>query len=410
MRVALVVGRYAPALDGVSDYVARLAAGLRGAGVDAVVAAAGAGPSRSSAPAAAGRAQDEVPVVRLAERPDAGGTVAAAGALRRLRPDLVHVHFAPSAYGFRPWVGLLPRLGVGAPVVTTLHEYGWWTAAPLPPPAWRTLERRGWLDREALCLPTRSRALLVSGPGTAEVLAARLGRVARVVPVPSNVDLPQDEPTRRRLREQGRALRGLPPDATVLVVFGFVHPVKGVRYLLEAVAALRAEGRDVRLVVAGGFESLALPDDEARAFEAELRGLVTALGLDAVVEVTGFLPEQEAAQVLLAADAAVLPFTAGVTAKSGSLVAVLAAGLPAVLTRADPSDPALVDGVTAVLVDRVRDAPALADGVRRVLDDPGLAARLADGGRRLAARRGWPEVVARHLDVYRSVLAGTGRG
>ena len=118
MQTALVVGRDDPRRDGVADYVHRLAAHLPGHGVAPVVV-------------------------------EAGGRVgAAARELDRLRPDLVHVQFAPSAYGFSPAVGLLPAL-VRAPVVTTLHEYGWWSwPAAVPDGAWRPLERAGLWDRE----------------------------------------------------------------------------------------------------------------------------------------------------------------------------------------------------------------------------------------------------------------------
>src|SRR4051812_38973336 len=91
MCVELVVGRYRPDRDGVSAYVERLAAALPALGVQVTVT--------------------EWPGVRRFEpRPDA---------------DLVHVQFAPSAYGYSGGIGLLP-LRTRQPIVTTLHEYDWW--------------------------------------------------------------------------------------------------------------------------------------------------------------------------------------------------------------------------------------------------------------------------------------------
>ena len=53
---------------------------------------------------------------------------------------------------------------------------------------------------------------------------------------------------------------GVPVDAQVVAFFGFVHPVKGLRYLIEALARLRGAGRDrLHLLILGGFTSLALP-------------------------------------------------------------------------------------------------------------------------------------------------------
>ncbi|WP_345033548.1 glycosyltransferase [Kutzneria kofuensis] len=88
-------------------------------------------------------------------------------------------------------------------------------------------------------------------------------------------------------------------------------------------------------MVVGGFESLAMPPDEAAAYRAELEALA-----DERVEFTGHLPVHEVSAVLHGADVAVLPFTAGVTTKSGALLTVLAHGLPTVVT--DAGDPELV--------------------------------------------------------------------
>ena len=62
----------------------------------------------------------------------------------------------------------------------------------------------------------------------------------------------------------------MPEDAELVVFFGFVHPVKGLRYLVDAVARLAGEHPRLHLLVLGGFTSLALPEDEAAAFRDEL--------------------------------------------------------------------------------------------------------------------------------------------
>ena len=362
MRVALVVGRDEPRQDGVADYVHRLADRLPRQGVVPVVVAAG------------------------------GRVGAAARDLDRLRPDVVHVQFAPSAYGYSPAVGLLPSL-VRAPVVTTLHEYGWWSwPGRLPGALWRPLESRGRWDRETGRLGVASAALLATNAAHAQVVRERLGRAARVVPIGPNVDRVPSDPAATRRRY------GLPARAPVVVFFGFVHPVKGVRWLLRAVAALRvAEQPDLRLVVAGGFESLALPGQEARDFEAELRGEVAALGLDEAVTLTGWLPADEVSALLSAADVAALPFTAGLTTKSGSMLAVLDHDLPLVGTRGPGTGPE-VEG--AALLGPVRESEVLAANLRRA-----LAGDVPPGGRALADAHSWDALASAHAEVYEAVRA-----
>ncbi len=390
MRVAVVTGRYARRLDGVADYVGRLADALPGAGVDPVVVSA--------------RGAD-APCVEACAAWGPRGVLEAARAVADLRPDVVHVQFAPSAYGFSPAVGLLPAAlarRTRAPVVTTLHEYGWWSWPPrVPAAAWCALERGGRWDRETLLLGPRSAALVATNAEHAAAVRARLGREPVVVPIGANVA--DHGVARTAARAHVRAAYGVPDAARLLLFFGFVHPVKGVRQLLDALADLRRDG-DVRLVVAGGFTSLALPEDEARAFRAELEQRARDRGVAAAVSFTGHVPAAEVSTLLRAADAVVLPMTAGVTTKSGALLAAMEHGAPVVATAAERPDPDLVDGRTVVVVPERRDADGIARGVRRVLGDDRLRERVARGGQQLALARSWPVAAARHAQLYGEVL------
>lgn len=395
MRVALVAGALRTDLDGVADYALRLADELRTAGAAVVVVHAGPAPVPS--PPGAIR-------VGRAWTPRAIGR--AAVVLRSA--DVVHVQFAPSMYGFRGGVGALPLALAGVPMVVTLHEYGWWRWAALPAALWHPLERVGLIDRETGLLVPRSRRVVVTNPGHRSAVEARFSARPGIetIPIAANVavhDEVEDALDRRASRRRTRADLRIGPDTTVLAFFGFVHPVKGVRYLVEALAALRLEGRDVHLLLVGGFESLALPAGEAERFREEIQAVIRDAGVVDAVTVTGFLPAADVSRMLPAADLAVLPFTAGVTTKSGSLLTVLAHELPTIVTSGSAPDPELIDGLTCLVVPAVRDAAAIADAVHR-LDDPGLRSRVTEGARSITSARTWPMIARRHLDLYRSVL------
>lgn len=367
----MVQGRAEPERDGVADYVVHLTRALCADGVDVV----------------------DVPV---------DGLCAAARRVRAARPDLVHVQFAPSAFAFSPRPGLLPDLLRGTPVVTTLHEYGWWAAPSwMPEWVWRAGERRRWFDRETWRLAPASAVAVTTNAGHARVLAHRLGMDAVRVPLAPNVpDLGGAQP-----RDVVRTRLGVPRDAQVVAFFGFVHPVKGLRYLVEAVAALRREGRALHLLVLGGFTSLALPEPAARAFRAELAAWTRTCGVAEHVTVTGHLPAGQVSAALHASDLAAFPFTAGTTTKSGALLSAFAHGLPTLVTAAYPPDPELVDGQTVVVAPRVRDARVLVEGLRQLLDDPPLRERVARGGAALAADRTWERIAAAHRELYTRVLS-----
>lgn len=402
MRIGLLSGELAPGHDGVSDYTIRLADALRDLGADPKIL--------TTTTRAAGVAD----AIGVAEGWDRRGVVAAARVIRRLGLDVLHVQFAPSAYGYQGAVGALPLLlGRRLPLVTTLHEYGWWTWRPAAVPEqvalrlWGPAEAVLGVDRETILLAPRSAAVVVTNPAHAAVAGARLPR-ARVVTVPigPNLDGPALGAAGASRVEARRRLRtriGATPSAEVLVFFGFVHPVKGIPHLLEATIALRRSRPELAVVIAGGIESLALRGGEADLWKAEVGALVAGAGLDEVVTLTGHLPAAEVSECLLGGDVGVLPFNAGVTGKSGSLMAVLDHGLPCVGTVADPPDPGLVDGRELLLVPR-RDSAALADAIERVLGDAYLAAELVGGGHHYVADgRSWPAIARAHLDLYGSL-------
>ncbi|MGS2617345.1 glycosyltransferase family 4 protein [Micromonospora sp. LZ34] len=384
IRVAMLHGPGPPERDGVSDYVRHLLAALDRVGVEVTA----------------------VPV-----RPDgdgwAGATARAAREARRLAPNLVHVQFAPSAYRFSGHPGLLPlRLRRTVPLVTTLHEYGSW-ACPgwLPGRLWSAVERTRRWDRESGRLVPASAAVIVTNPGHAAVLRSRTGRDAVHIPIAPNVT---DQLGASTAGHRLRAELGLPEGAPVLVFFGFVHPVKGVRYLIEALPELRRAHSDLRLLVVGGFTSQALPEAEARAFHAELTALARRHGVADAVTFTGPLPAERVSAALHAGDVAVLPFTAGVGTKSGALLAALAHGLPTAVTLPEAGDDELArSGAVAVIRER-RDAAAVARTVGKLLADPVLRRRLAERGRAFAAAYSWPRVAAAHRDLYRRTLERAG--
>jgi glycosyltransferase involved in cell wall biosynthesis len=386
VRVAMVCGPAPPERDGVSDYVRRLVAVLAGVGVEAV-----------PVPVCPMRTAGVSPERWLA------ATRRAADTVRRLRPDLVHVQFAPSAYRFSALPGLLPLLlPATPPLVTTVHEYGWWAAPSwVPEPVWWLAERARVWDRETGRLVPASAAVVVSNPQHGARLQARTGKSPTEVPLAPNVD---DQPADPGVVEGVRRSLGLAPDARLLVFFGFVHPVKGLRYVIEALPSLRLTRPDLHLLVIGGFTSQALPEPEARAFRHELDDLARRHGVTGALTFTGHLPAAEVSAALHACEAAVLPFTTGVTTKSGAVLTTLTHGLPTAVTVADVPDPHLRDGQTVAVIPARRDAAAVARTLERLLGDAALRRRLTDGGRRLAARHSWHRVAAAHRALYDGVL------
>jgi glycosyltransferase involved in cell wall biosynthesis/acetyltransferase-like isoleucine patch superfamily enzyme len=406
-RVGLVCGHFDPSRDGVADYTRQLARYLRSAGLEPLICTADSYVGPRATVGADG-------AVGVTDRWDVAGVVRAARELADLQVDVVHVQFAPSAFGFSRAVGLLPLLvPTGLPVVATLHEYGVWAAAGggvrLRSAAWSAVERRRLADRETLLLAIRAARLLTTAPEHDLVLAARFPGGLAAVQMPVGPNIPVSPLDRDHARQLGRSVLGLPPDAVLAVFFGFLHPAKGLERLVEAVAQVRPAWPRLRLVLAGGLESHSVLGADAVALRHELENVARRHGVADAVTFTGHLPEPDVSLLLQSADLAVFPFNAGVTEKSGSLVAALAHGVPTVATSppAVLTQPTVIDGVLRV---PPRDTAALADALRQVLSDPALAARLAEDGRAKAAARSWPRIAALHAQMYAEVVDRADRG
>ncbi|HEY9376108.1 MAG TPA: glycosyltransferase family 4 protein [Jiangellaceae bacterium] len=391
-RVGLVCGYLDPTRDGVADYTRRLAVHLRSAGLDPVVV--------TTHDWARVSGEDAVGVT---QRWDVSGVVSAARAIRHMALDLVHVQFAPSVFGFSRAVGVLPRfLPRQIPLIVTLHEYGVWSSGTrgrgVRSALWSAVERWGYAERETLLLAPRATCLLVPSAEHLTVLRSRLPRHAPPtleVPIGLNVEITAVDKAQARA-EVRRALCAT-PDAPLVVFFGFLHPEKELDQLIAAVAAVQVQLPGTQLMLIGGEESHSVPSSAAHELRRRLEQIAASTGVQ--VHFTGYLPDPEVSRLLQAADVAAFPFSMGVTRKSSSLLAALAAGLPVVATAAPGERPASRESDGVFLV-QPGDTAGLADALVQVLGDPALADRLTTAGRARAASHGWDAIAAAHAEVY----------
>jgi hypothetical protein len=161
-----------------------------------------------------------------------------------------------------------------------------------------------------------------------------------------------------------------------IVLVGRLSPRKGTDVAVEALALLRAQGRDVELELCGSV----FPGYEW--FEEQLRARAAAPDLAGAVRFSGYTsptwPALARAEVVLVPSRAE-PF-------GNAAVEAQLAGRPVIASAVQGLAEIVTSGETGLLVPP-DDATALAAAIATVLDDPVLARSLADAGRASAERQ-----------------------
>ncbi len=286
--------------------------------------------------------------------------------------------------------GLLAIERLGLPVLATIHH-------PITvdrrlemehaETAWQRFSKSRWYaftKMQTRVASRMTRVLTVSQNSNNDIHADHGVPVERMHVVPVGVDQDLFRPLPDVKRVKGRIITTASADVTM----------KGLRYLLEAVAKLRTE-RHIELVVIGRLKE---GGPSARTIDE--------LGLrDVVTFVTG-VPEQRIIELYSEAELAVVPSLY----EGFSLPAIeaMSCGVPLVATTGGALPEVVgADGDTALVVEP-GDSDALAAKIRVALDHPELRARVGAAGRqRVIDRWTWRHTAVGTVEQYRALLSET---
>lgn len=178
----------------------------------------------------------------------------------------------------------------------------------------------------------------------------------------------------------------------VMAILARIEPYKGHLLLIKAAAALAAEGRKFKLIIAG-----------TGSFEAEVKRQAEARGLTDHIIFLGFTKE---VPLILSAVDVQMNASYGTEACSIALLEGFSLGVPVIASDYGGNPYAIDDGADGLLFES-RNAEDLAAKIRLLMDDPALRERLGKGAREIYLRRFTGEIYARNVEaVYEKVLEG----
>jgi glycosyltransferase involved in cell wall biosynthesis len=285
--------------------------------------------------------------------------------------------------------GLLRIQDLGFPLVATIHHpimvdrdaelqsVRWW---------WKKLKVRRWysfVGMQKKVSKNLSHVITVSEQSKQDVAKEFAIPIQRLHVVPNGIDTDMFRPLPDVKRDENRIITTTSSDV----------PIKGLRYLLEAVASIAKE-RSINVTVVGTPRN-----------DKGVGKLVRKLGLDRFVEFTGRIEDKDFAPYYARATLAVVPslyegfgFPAGeAMACKTPVVSTTGGALPEVV------------GDAGVLVPP-GDAKALEQAIVSLLDDSERRDRLGEEGfRRVHENFTWKRAAERMVAVYREAMNANGR-
>jgi glycosyltransferase involved in cell wall biosynthesis len=252
---------------------------------------------------------------------------------------------------------------------------------------WRQITKRRWysfLGMQKRVLKKLPRLVTVSQTSRHDIIDQFGVRPERIDVVPVGVDQEIFKPRPEAEKVPGRILAVISSDV----------PLKGLAYLLEAVAKLRTEVPNAHLIVIGRMR----PEDPSRKTAVRF-----GLGPDAVT-FTGNISYEEMIRLYGTAEVACVPSLY----EGFSLPAIqaMSSGLPLVCTNAGAVPEVAGTHEHTALIVEPGDPGALAGALKRVLEDlDGLGAHLSANAReRVLDRFTWAAMAKQTAEQYRILI------
>lgn len=290
--------------------------------------------------------------------------------IRRLRPDLVQVQ----------------GIGMGVPAFLAKKLLG------TPYIVWGrgTDVYLSWLFKKPiskLVLRNPDRVIALTEDMKKEI-QKNYGRPVDVIP--NGIDLESYEalPAKSAIRDK----LGLDNDERIIVFVGTLRPVKGVKYLIEALDIIKRKDTTAKLMLVG--------DGEERH---SLEGRVEELNLGSSVTFVGKVPNEKVTQYMAAADILVLPSLS--EGFPNVALEAMAVGLPVVASMVGGLPELIEEGENGFLTEP-KSPDQIADRTLLLLCDEQLRRRISMNNREKVKVYSWERVVDKVEEIYKKHVSG----
>lgn len=297
--------------------------------------------------------------------------------------DVVHIQHEYSIYKFDDRLpSVLQELEANTKKIITIH-----CVRPAQ------FSERGAVDEDfAARIAGLANEVIVHLP-TQEAILTRLGipsEKIHVIPHGTELSDVDKEGSRKRL--------GLPVDAKILLMFGFVKPHKNFHIVLEALAEILEELRGVYVFIAGGLAPTASEKD--RKYAESITKKIEELTLENnVIYPNKFFPNEDVPYLLRAADIVLFPYYEEDRSASGSFHLAIGAKKPIIASRI-PKFEELKNICDECLV-LPYNSSGIAGIAIRLFEDQEFRQYIFDRTEEYRDLTSWQAVASQHLQLYK---------
>jgi glycosyltransferase involved in cell wall biosynthesis len=296
--------------------------------------------------------------------------------------DVVHIQHEYSIYKFDDRLpSVLQELDANTKKIITIH-----CVRPAQ------FSERGAVDEDfAARIAGLANEVIVHLP-TQEAILTRLGipsKKIHVIPHGTELSDVDKDGSRKRL--------GLPVDAKILLMFGFVKPHKNFHIVLDALGEILGKFRDVYFFIAGGLAPTASEKD--REYAESITKKIEELKLERnVIYPNKFFPNEYVPYLLRAADIVLFPYYEEDRSASGSFHLAVGAKRPIIASRI-PKFEELKNICDESLV-LPYNSSGIAGIAIRLFEDQEFRQYVFDRTEEYRNLTSWQAVASQHLQLY----------
>lgn len=298
--------------------------------------------------------------------------------------DAIHIQHEYSIYKFDDRLpSVLQGLDEKAKKIITIH-----CVRPAQ------FSERGAVDENfAARIATLADEVIVHLP-TQEAILTRLGVPSKKIHIiPHGTELSDED------KDASRKKLGLPIDARILLMFGFIKKHKCLHIVIEALVEILEKFKDVYLFVAGGLAPSASKKD--REYVEFVGKRIEKLGLqENVIYPNKFFPNEDVPYLLRSADIVLFPYYEEDRSASGSFHLAIGAKKPIIASRMPKFEE--LKNICDELLVLPYNASGIAGIAIRLFEDPEFEQYVLDRTEEYREKTSWVAVARNHLKLYKA--------